>query len=202
MYNFTLNNNFSLVLAYHTQGKELYWQFQNYTPSTSFQIANRFSVLSGYEVADTPYNSSFAGFKDWFIQDFRRPGFTIEAGIGINPLPISQFNDIYNDNVGIYLKLLYSKRSTKCSFYEYILSLNSFLYHLFNCFLFLKIKTFSLSILFMFSTIKSLLSFLQFQTHFKNSNDIFSLHPGISGFSFPLPFIYLFNTPFICAIEE
>ena len=104
MYNFTLNNNFSLVLAYHTQGKELYWQFQNYTPSTSFQIANRFSVLSGYEVADTPYNSSFAGFKDWFIQDFRRPGFTIEAGIGINPLPISQFNDIYNDNVGILLE--------------------------------------------------------------------------------------------------
>ncbi len=32
LYNFTLENNFSLILAYHTQGKEIYWQFQNYAP--------------------------------------------------------------------------------------------------------------------------------------------------------------------------
>ena len=28
-------------------------------------------------------------------------GYTIEAGIGENPLPISQFDEIYGDNVGI-----------------------------------------------------------------------------------------------------
>lgn len=28
-------------------------------------------------------------------------GYTIEAGIGTNPLPISDFNKIYNDNLGI-----------------------------------------------------------------------------------------------------
>lgn len=48
-----------------------------------------------------PYNSSFAGYKDWFIQNYKRPGYTIEAGIGENPLPISQFDEIYNDNIGI-----------------------------------------------------------------------------------------------------
>lgn len=104
LYNFTLINNFELVIAYHTQGKEIYWQFQNYTPPESLQIANQFASVSGYTVADTPYNSSFAGYKDWFIQDFRRPGFTIEAGLGQNPLPISQFNEIYNDNIGILLE--------------------------------------------------------------------------------------------------
>jgi len=54
-------------------------------------------------LANTPYVSSFAGYKDWFIQDYRRPGYTIEAGLGENPLPISQFNEIYRDNIGILI---------------------------------------------------------------------------------------------------
>ena len=28
-------------------------------------------------------------------------GFTIEAGLGKNPLPLSQFEEIYKDNLGI-----------------------------------------------------------------------------------------------------
>ena len=28
-------------------------------------------------------------------------GYTIEAGLGKNPLPISQFDEIYRDNLGI-----------------------------------------------------------------------------------------------------
>ncbi len=103
LYNFTLAHNFRLVIAYHTQGQEIYWQFQNYTPTESLYIGNTFAKVSGYELSDTPYNSSFAGYKDWFIQDYRRPGFTIEAGIGNNPLPITQFNEIYNDNIGILI---------------------------------------------------------------------------------------------------
>ena len=101
LYNFTLSKNFRLVIAYHTQGQEIYWQFQNYTPSESKAIGEQFARVSGYSLTDTPYNSSFAGYKDWFIQNYRRPGYTIEAGIGENPLPISQFNSIYNDNIGI-----------------------------------------------------------------------------------------------------
>ena len=34
-----------------------------------------------------------------FIQNFRRPGYTIEVGKGENPLPLSQFSEIYRDNV-------------------------------------------------------------------------------------------------------
>ena len=101
LYNFTLRHHFRLILAYHTQGKEIYWQFQDYAPSESIAIGNQFSQVSGYTLADVPYNSSFAGYKDWFLQEYRKPGFTIEAGIGINPLPISQFDEIYNDNLGI-----------------------------------------------------------------------------------------------------
>ena len=103
IYNFTLKHNISLVLCYHTQGKEIYWQFQNYNPPDSLTIGRQFSDASRYRLSETPYNSSFAGFKDWFIQNYNRPGYTIEAGIGENPLPISQFDEIYNDNIGILI---------------------------------------------------------------------------------------------------
>ena len=103
LYNFTLSHNFRLVIAYHTQGKEIYWQFQGLQPQESLYIGRQFANVSGYTLADTPYASSFAGYKDWFIQDYRRPGFTIEAGLGENPLPISQFNKIYRDNIGILI---------------------------------------------------------------------------------------------------
>ena len=101
IYNFTLMHDFRLVIAYHTQGKEIYWNFQNINPPQGYEIGTKFANVSGYILTDVPYNSSFAGYKDWFIQNYNRPGYTIEAGIGENPLPIEQFDDIYNDNLGI-----------------------------------------------------------------------------------------------------
>ena len=101
VYNFTLSHNFELILAYHTQGKEIYWQFQNYATLKARNVGIQFANASGYRLADVPFTSSFAGYKDWFLQEYRRPGYTIEAGIGQNPLPISQFSEIYQDNLGI-----------------------------------------------------------------------------------------------------
>lgn len=103
LYNFTLAHNFALTISYHTQGKEIYWNFQNINPPRGYEIGQEFAKISGYSLADVPYNSSFAGYKDWFIQNYNRPAYTVEAGIGESPLPISQFNEIYNDNIGILL---------------------------------------------------------------------------------------------------
>ena len=91
----------ALVLAYHSQGQEIYWQFMNYEIPGARELGEQFAQASGYTLAETPYNSAFAGYKDWFIQQFRRPGYTIEVGRGENPLPLSQFDEIYEDNVGI-----------------------------------------------------------------------------------------------------
>lgn len=91
----------ALVLAYHTQGQVIYWQFEDYFVPGARELAEEFARLSGYAVEDTPLESSFAGYKDWFIKYYRRPGFTIEVGMGENPLPIGQFDQIYRDNLGI-----------------------------------------------------------------------------------------------------
>ena len=101
LYNFTLQNNFKLILAYHTQGEEIYWQFQNFEAANAEEIGNLFATVSGYNLANVPFESGFAGYKDWFLKQYQRPGYTIEAGLGQNPLPISQFDEIYRDNLGI-----------------------------------------------------------------------------------------------------
>lgn len=103
MVRFTNSHNFRLVLAYHSQGEVIYWQYGEMTPSESKRIGELFAKASGYSLTETTGIASYAGYKDWFIQDHRRPGFTIEVGKGKNPLPISQFDKIYDDNEEILL---------------------------------------------------------------------------------------------------
>lgn len=91
----------ALVLAYHSQGKVIYWQFRNIQVPGARELGERFAQVSGYALEDTPEESAYAGYKDWFIQNFRRPGYTIEVGSGENPLPLDQFDEIYRDNLGI-----------------------------------------------------------------------------------------------------
>ena len=91
----------ALVLAYHAQGEEIYWQFGNYDIPGARELGEKMAAASGYTLAEVPYESAFAGYKDWFIQNFRRPGYTVEVGRGENPLPLSQFEKIYRDNVPI-----------------------------------------------------------------------------------------------------
>ena len=91
----------ALVLAYHTQGKVIYWQFDDIEVPGAEALAKDFARTSGYALEEVPAQSAYAGYKDWFIQYFRRPGFTIEVGEGENPLPLSQFEEIYRDNLGI-----------------------------------------------------------------------------------------------------
>ena len=98
---YTQEVNPAVVLAYHAQGKVIYWQFRDYEIPGARELAEEFSRLSGYALEETPYASAFAGYKDWFIQNFGRPGFTIEVGEGESPLPLSQFDEIYRDNLGI-----------------------------------------------------------------------------------------------------
>lgn len=100
---FTRALNFRLVLAYHSQGEVIYWYYLNIIPLDAQRIAQLFSDVSGYTLSQTVGIVSYAGYKDWFIDKYRRPGFTIEVGKGTNPLPISQFNEIYNDNIEILL---------------------------------------------------------------------------------------------------
>ncbi|MEH7345525.1 M14 family metallopeptidase [Bacillus sp. JJ1532] len=101
----TRSRQFNRALAFHTQGEEFYWGYEGMEPPESSVLAREFARVSGYR--SVQYIESYAGYKDWFIKEFRRPGFTIELGKGINPLPLSQFDEIFEEVLGIYLAALY-----------------------------------------------------------------------------------------------
>ena len=92
-----------LVIAYHSQGEVIYYKNGNVALSDSKRIVKKFSQLSGYMPDETEGIASYGGYKDWFIDKFKKPGFTIEVGIGKNPLPITAIGDIINKNYEIIL---------------------------------------------------------------------------------------------------
>ena len=83
-----------LMLALHTQGSVIYPGPDETAPPGAHALAQAFSDASGYPVEPVPPESANAGFKDWFLQVFKRPAFTIEAGLGENPLPALQLPEI------------------------------------------------------------------------------------------------------------
>ncbi|MBQ1632012.1 MAG: hypothetical protein II049_04250, partial [Clostridia bacterium] len=106
MYELSIRERYDRAIAYHTQGGEIYWEFQGFAPQGSLALAEAFSAASGYTVANVPYGSSFAGYKDWMIDSLRANAFTVEAGRGVNPLPIGDLPALYAENEGIFTALL------------------------------------------------------------------------------------------------
>ena len=86
---------FRQVVALHSQGEEIYWEYGEDTPPQSRIMAQVLGAASGYAVTAPTGLAGHGGFKDWFIRCFHRPGFTIELGLGVNPLPVAQFEAIY-----------------------------------------------------------------------------------------------------------
>lgn len=105
MADLTTGGNFERVMALHTQGQELYWGFEDREPAFAGQLAYEISRVSGYKAIRTL--DSYAGYKDWFIQEWRRPGFTLECGEGEHPLTHDQFPQIYQEVLGPLLAMFY-----------------------------------------------------------------------------------------------
>lgn len=101
LYDFTLMRNFRITLSYHTQGEVIFWRYLDYEPAGAEELGRELARISGYILDDTIETGSYAGYRDWFISTYDRPGYTIETGKGVNPLPITQFEKIYNENLGI-----------------------------------------------------------------------------------------------------
>jgi g-D-glutamyl-meso-diaminopimelate peptidase len=85
------------AVALHSQGEVIYWTFGDKRPPRAQKMAEIMATSSGYALDVPVAIADGGGFKDWFISEFNRPGFTIELGLGKNPLPIEQAKDIYRD---------------------------------------------------------------------------------------------------------
>lgn len=83
------------LYSFHSQGEEIYWYYGHKTPILSRDIAEEFASSCGYKVCMPAGMAANGGLKDWYIEKFGRPGFTVEIGKGENPLPLSDLDEIY-----------------------------------------------------------------------------------------------------------
>ena len=86
---------FDLAVALHSQGEEIYYSYENLAPKNAVNIARIMAQVSGYTLSEPETVASCGGFKDYMIAKYNIPAFTIEVGKGKNPLPLTQFDDIY-----------------------------------------------------------------------------------------------------------
>ena len=93
--NLTMCENPNRVFAMHSQGEEIYWEYGGIKPDGAKRLALSLAAESGYKLIKNSGLASHGGYKDWFIKEFCRPGFTLEFGKGQNPLPLRHFESIY-----------------------------------------------------------------------------------------------------------
>ena len=102
---FTKEINPDIVIAYHSQGEEIFYKFNGYHALGADMLAETLSRETGYALIEADGMTDCSGYKDWVIEKFNIPAFTIEVGKGENPLPLSQFEKIFSDNFKAIISL-------------------------------------------------------------------------------------------------
>ena len=83
------------LYTFHSQGEEIYYEYGKNTPEKAFTMARALAGVSDYTLVKNEGHAASGGLKDWFIEEFGKPAFTVEVGKGKNPLPLNDFDDIY-----------------------------------------------------------------------------------------------------------
>lgn len=96
------------TLSYHTKGEEIYWYFYQslHTCPLHKSLAMEISDVTGYPLAYA--KNSVGGYKDWCIQRFQIPSFTIEVGKDTlaHPLRENALPDIVEKNIEVIDRLV------------------------------------------------------------------------------------------------
>lgn len=100
---FTRQNNFDMVMALHSQGEVIYYDFCGLIPDGTEEYLEKFESVSRYRRAMPEGIAAYGGYKDWFIKKYKKPGFTVEIGLGENPLPMSDFDEVFSGVLPILL---------------------------------------------------------------------------------------------------
>lgn len=100
---FVRDKGFDMLLAFHSQGGEIYYDFDGKQSAGAQALAEEFAGVSGYKAAVPTGTAAFGGCKDWFIREFGKAGFTVEIGHGKNPLPETMLEKIFPENAKIIL---------------------------------------------------------------------------------------------------
>ena len=95
-----------LFIAFHSQGKEIYYDFNGMESELARTNATEIARLAGYTAVRAEGTASFGGAKDWYIQKYHKEAYTVELGFGKNPLPLSQLEGMVKDTNTICIGLI------------------------------------------------------------------------------------------------
>lgn len=95
-----------LFIAFHSQGKEIYYDFNDMENKFAKANAEYVAKKCGYTAAVPSGTASFGGAKDWYIQEFHKQAYTVELGQGRNPLPVSQLHSMACDTYKICMEFI------------------------------------------------------------------------------------------------
>lgn len=90
-----------LFIAFHSQGREIYYDFNGMESKSAKQNAEDVAGKCGYKAATPQGTASFGGAKDYYIQEYHKEAYTVELGTGKNPLPHSALPEMINDTYKI-----------------------------------------------------------------------------------------------------
>lgn len=94
---------FDGTISYHSSGEVIFWQYNQLNIERDLSIANTISKETGYnlEIEKEPVTGS--GYKDWFIENYQKPGLTIEVSpyVGEKKVPIENYKDIFERNKNV-----------------------------------------------------------------------------------------------------
>ena len=84
------------VLSLHTQGEEIYFgDGETYVPRLT-STGKFLARMTGYRLTKPEGAASYGGLTDWYVKALRRPAYTLECGLGMNPLPLGDTAGIYD----------------------------------------------------------------------------------------------------------
>lgn len=92
-----------VLICFHSQGKEIYYDFDGLAAERAVEVANAMAEAGDYKVCQPKDTATFGGCKDWFIKEFGNMGFTVEMGRGINPLSADLAYELYEENAALVM---------------------------------------------------------------------------------------------------
>lgn len=84
----------SLILTLHSQGEEIFGGDIEGVKN-GLSIGRRLAEMSSYKLSVPEGTAAYGGLSDWYTREMKLPSFTLECGIGENPLPLSDGEQIY-----------------------------------------------------------------------------------------------------------
>ncbi len=103
---FTRICKFDMVIALHSQGREIFYDFEGMASGRARDIAKSMEECSVFKLMHPTGIASYGGYKDWFIKEFGKPGYTIEIGEGKNPLPERDLPKIYKETLPVIMRAI------------------------------------------------------------------------------------------------